>query len=122
MGMHANALNALGYASNSDASGDVYLFLTALERSEQRNHRRFGVDDTLMHAFLEQLRVVKERELIDRRRLAEEAYKQGWFGAADWAHRDDLVDDVDSPAYNRERAARFAHSKILPAGGPAPAF
>jgi len=32
-----------------------------------------------------------------------EAYAQGWVAAAGWAKRNDLVSDIDSPAYLEER-------------------
>lgn len=37
------------------------------------------------------------------RTLLKRAYKRGFISASQWADRDDLVADTDSPAYKRER-------------------
>ena len=36
-----------------------------------------------------------------------QAYNQGWYACAGWAERDDLVPDVDSPAFMAERSKRL---------------
>lgn len=47
-------------------------------------------------------------------RERDEAYEKGWRVAAAWAHRPDLISDIDSPAYaeDREQAlATIAHNE-----------
>lgn len=34
-------------------------------------------------------------------------YQRGWVAAAGWAQRNDLVSDIDSPAYEKEREQRL---------------
>lgn len=43
----------------------------------------------------------------DANRLAE-AYEAGWIEASRWANRQDLVSDIPSPAYKRDRDASLA--------------
>ena len=42
------------------------------------------------------------------------AFEEGWRLAAEWAKRDDLVDDIGSPAYIRDRDAMLF--KAAPSG------
>jgi len=44
----------------------------------------------------------------------EQAYEQGWRAAADWADRDDLVYDIGSPAYKKDRQDRIARLTRAP--------
>ena len=37
-----------------------------------------------------------------------QAYLLGWIKAARWANRDDLIDDIDSPAYTKDADAALA--------------
>lgn len=49
------------------------------------------------------------RQLIDAIKAAKEAaFDEGWKMASQWGHRQDLVSDMDSPAYLRERAERIS--------------
>ena len=59
-------------------------------------------------AFKQQQKAIRRKNrLIARlRREQLEAYQQGWIAAATWANRDDLVLDIDSPAYLKERHER----------------
>ena len=45
-----------------------------------------------------------------------EAFAEGWKMAADWANRDDLLPDMDSPQYAKERDERLA--ELRPAVEP----
>jgi hypothetical protein len=54
----------------------------------------------------------KQTEIIARERIA---FDKGWVGAARWAKRDDLLADLDSPAYLRERDEALLG---VPAPGP----
>jgi len=61
--------------------------------------------------------------LADGRRIAPqpavpvvEAFAEGWKMAADWANRDDLLPDMDSPQYAKERDERLA--ELRPAVEP----
>ena len=36
------------------------------------------------------------------------SYEQGWRAASEWAKRDDLVFDIGSPAYDKDRKFRLA--------------
>ena len=45
-------------------------------------------------------------QLVDATEL-ESAYEQGWREAAEWANADDLVCDIGSPAYLKDRARRI---------------
>jgi len=45
-----------------------------------------------------------------------EAFAEGWRMAADWANRDDLLPDMDSPQYAKERDERLA--ELRPAVEP----
>jgi|GEM_PF-940329 len=47
-----------------------------------------------------------------------EAFAEGWKMAADWANRDDLLPDMDSPQYAKERDERLA--ELRPAVEPIP--
>lgn len=53
----------------------------------------------------------------------ERAYELGWRRSAEWSKRDDLVSDIDSPAYKRERDEDLAHlsaqAKVLVTDGDA---
>ena len=42
------------------------------------------------------------------RQAANAIFAEGWYLACDWASRDDLKFDVDSPAFAADRAARLA--------------
>lgn len=44
----------------------------------------------------------------DKRDLYERAYRHGWINCSKWAERVDLVSDVDSPAYEKERDEAYA--------------
>ncbi len=37
------------------------------------------------------------------RRMHEKSFESGWCVACDWAERDDMISDIDSPAYKRDR-------------------
>ena len=39
----------------------------------------------------------------------EQAYELGWRRSAEWSKRDDLLSDIDSPAYKRDRDEDLAH-------------
>lgn len=39
----------------------------------------------------------------------EQAYELGWRRSAEWSKRDDLLSDIGSPAYKRDRAEDLAH-------------
>ena len=43
------------------------------------------------------------------------AFDQGWRMAAEWANRDDLIPDMDSPHYAKERSDRLASLPTQPA-------
>jgi hypothetical protein len=51
--------------------------------------------------------VLAEREAIEAQRIA--AFEAGWRMAAEWAKRDDLNADMDSPAYIAERKAALSN-------------
>lgn len=42
----------------------------------------------------------------------EQAFKEGWLVAANWAGRDDLVYDIDSSAYYRDMRAALAGAHL----------
>jgi len=41
----------------------------------------------------------------------ESAYEQGWREAADWTNADDLICDIDSPAYIKDRDRRLGNGR-----------
>lgn len=43
------------------------------------------------------------------RQAANAIFAEGWYLACDWASRDDLKFDVDSPAFEADRAARLGN-------------
>ena len=48
------------------------------------------------------------------------AFDQGWRMAAEWANRDDLIPDMDSPHYAKERSDRLASLPTQPAAQEMP--
>lgn len=48
------------------------------------------------------------------------AFDQGWRMAAEWANRDDLIPDMDSPHYAKERSDRLASLPTQPAAQATP--
>lgn len=44
-----------------------------------------------------------------------DAYAAGWRNAARWANRDDLIADIGSPAYERDRDAALGASEAVSA-------
>lgn len=59
--------------------------------------------------------------MIDRRRrlraaapepVRVDAYAAGWRNAAKWASRDDLISDIGSPAYERDKAAALSANEV----------
>lgn len=51
----------------------------------------------------------QERDAL--RADAEKHYAAGWIAAAKWAERDDLISDIDSPAYIADRDAAIDRAK-----------
>lgn len=43
--------------------------------------------------------------------LLKQAFKEGWKAAAKWAKRDDLLADINSPAYERDCEAGLIAAK-----------
>ncbi len=59
-------------------------------------------DNTALRAQVERLEAAGGQVSL------EEVYKRGWIACAGFANRQDLVADIDSPAYLNERAGRLA--------------
>jgi len=62
-------------------------------------HTRFR----LTMLLLEDLTKEVERMQSERDQAIKDAYKIGWVNCSVWANRDDIIADIESPAYIKDR-------------------
>lgn len=107
MNIYQQTLETLGIDVRTVTHGALYSFLSTVNNAENRRFSRYAFTDDEFYAYVQALRNMRTTTEVEQKRLADEAYRLGWTAASEWAKRGDLLSDIGSSAYVRDRELLF---------------